>query len=189
MQPYRLLAQTLSVWSPAAPLPKPPKTAPVRPHQGRSRCSLIQRPCLGANHRRTPLQPFCLAPAVWAVPAQAREAVCPRTPPVFVGVREPEVSQPLRRQSPPAPTSSSPLPWPRSTRCARSAPYGTGRLTAAAQGPRHKPRVCETASTIGHPGAHAPATSGNPSTSPAPGTEKGIYICSRKQRRPPLRVL
>ena len=87
----------------------------------------------------------------WAVPAQAPEAVCPHTPSVFVGVWEPKVSQPLRRQSPPPPLSSRPPPGPRSTRFARSAPYGTGRLTAAAQGPRRIPRVCETASTIGLP--------------------------------------
>ena len=40
-----------------------------------------------------------------AVPARGREAVCPpHKLPVFVGVWEPEVSQPLCRQSPPAPT-------------------------------------------------------------------------------------
>ena len=40
-QPSRLLAQTLSVWSTAAPFPKLPKTAPVRQCQafGRGRCS------------------------------------------------------------------------------------------------------------------------------------------------------
>ena len=51
----------------------------------------------------------------WAVPAQAPEAVCPPTPSVFVGVWEPKVSQPLRRQSPPPPHSSRPPPGPRST--------------------------------------------------------------------------
>ena len=41
----------------------------------------------------------------WAVPAQAPEAVClPHKLPVFVGVWEPVVSQPLCRQSPPVPT-------------------------------------------------------------------------------------
>ena len=40
-----------------------------------------------------------------AVPARGREAVCPpHKLSVFVGVWEPEVSQPLCRQSPPAPT-------------------------------------------------------------------------------------
>ena len=40
-----------------------------------------------------------------AVPARGREAVCPpHKLPVFVGVWDPKVSQPLRRQSPPAPT-------------------------------------------------------------------------------------
>ena len=57
----------------------------------------------------------------WAVPAQAPEAVClPHKLPVFVGVWEPEVSQPLRRQSPPTPSRQTaspaslrfaPAPW------------------------------------------------------------------------------
>ena len=49
------------------------------------------------------------------------------------------------------PHTSRPSPGPRSTRFARSAPYGTGRLTAAAQGHRYNLHVCETASTIGLP--------------------------------------
>ena len=65
----------------------------------------------------------------WAVPAQAPEAVClPHKLPVFVGVWEPKVSQPLRRQSPPAPNPARPPQGPRSTRFARSAPLVTGRL-------------------------------------------------------------
>ena len=95
----------------------------------------------------------------WAVPAQAPEGVCPPAAPVFVGVWEPKVSQPLHRQSPPHPHTARHPPWPRSTRFARSAPYGTGRLTAAAQGPLRNPRVCETASTIGHPDTHAQTSS------------------------------
>ena len=87
----------------------------------------------------------------WAVPAQATEAVCPPAPPVFVGVWEPKVSQPLYRQSPPPPHTSRPPPWPRSTRFARSAPYGTGRLTDAPQDHRTNQSLCETASTIGPP--------------------------------------
>ena len=39
---------------------------------------------------------------LWAVPARALEAVClPHGAPVFVGVREPKVSRPWSRQSPP----------------------------------------------------------------------------------------
>ena len=103
----------------------------------------------------------------WAVPAQAPEAVCPPAPSVFGGVWEPVVSQPLRRQSPPPPHTSRPPPGPRSTRFARSAPYGTGRLTDAAQGHRHNPRVCETASTIGLPETPASAASQPRPSSPA----------------------
>ena len=51
----------------------------------------------------------------WAVPAQAPEAVClTHKLPVFVGVWEPKVSQPLRRQSPPAPNPARPPPGPAS---------------------------------------------------------------------------
>lgn len=56
----------------------------------------------------------------------------------------------------------------------RSAPYGTGRLTAAAQGRRHNPRVCETASTIGLPETPASASSRIPPASPARTTKKGV---------------
>ena len=69
----------------------------------------------------------CASLTRWAVPSQAPEAVCPRTPPVFVGVWEPKVSQPLHRQSPPTPTPARPPPWPRFTRFARSAPLVVGR--------------------------------------------------------------
>lgn len=103
----------------------------------------------------------------WAVPAQAPEAVCPPTPSVFVGVWEPKVSQPLRRQSPPAPTTSRPPPGPRFTRFARSAPYGAGRLTAAAHIPTHTPGSCETASTIGPQETHAPTASRKGTSCPA----------------------
>jgi hypothetical protein len=124
-QPFRLLAQTVS--------------EQVR---HRLRRGVSARPA--AKNVLPPIRQ-------WAVPAQAPEAVCPPTPTVFVGVWEPKVSQPLHRQSPPPSLSSRPPPGPRSTRFARSAPYGTGRLTDAAQGPRPIPRVCETASTIGLP--------------------------------------
>ena len=167
----------------------PPQTAPVRPHQGRSRCSLIQRPCLGANHRRTPLLPPCLAPTGWAVPAQAREAVCLPFAPVSSAAPG-SLASPFRdAPEPAAPTSSRPPPGPRSTRFARSAPYGTGRLTDAALGHLHNPRVCETASTIGQPGAHARASVRYRPSYPARTDGKDEYTYTRKQRLPPLRVM
>ncbi len=127
----------------------------------------------------------------WAVPAQAPEAVClPHKLPVFVGVWEPKVSQPLRRQSPPAAHHARPPPGPRSSRCAPSAPLVTGRLVT---GPRNP-----TAPIL--PATRLPATKADQEPTPQPHqdnnrhhplewTEKGIYICSRKQRLPPLRAL
>ena len=74
----------------------------------------------------------------WAVTAQAPEAVChPFAPASSAALQSPPpLSLPDRLRG------HAPL---------RSAPYGAGRLTAAAQGPRYNPRVCETASTIGLP--------------------------------------
>ena len=144
----------------------PPQTAPVRPHQWCCCRASIRRSVPVREDRRTPHQRQYPATG-WAVPAQAPEGVCPPTAAVFVGVWEPKVSQTLRRQSPPHPHTARHPPWPRSTRFARSAPYGTGRLTAAAQGPCHNPRVCETASTIGHPDTHAQTSSRPRPASPA----------------------
>ena len=112
----------------------------------------------------------------WAVPAQAPEAVClPHKLPVFVGVWEPKVSQPLYRQSPPAPNPARPPQGPRSTRFACSAPLVTGRLVT---GP-HK-----TTELI-LPATRLPATKADQEPTPEPhqennrhhpleGTEKGI---------------
>ena len=91
----------------------------------------------------------------WAVPAQAPEGVCPPTASVFVGGREPKVSRPWSRQSPLHPHAARHPPGPRSTRFARSAPYVTGRLTAATHKPPHTPGSCETASNIGPQETHA----------------------------------
>ena len=127
----------------------------------------------------------------WAVPAQAPEAVCPpHKLSVFVGVWEPEVSQPLRRQSPPPPLSSRPPPGPRSSRFAPSAPLVTGKLVT---GPR-KP----TALIL--PATRLPATKADQEPTPQPhqendrqhppeGTEPNINIWTRKQRLAPLRAL
>lgn len=86
-----------------------------------------------------------------AVPARAPEAVClPTFLAVFAGVWEPEVSQPLRRQSPSAAHAADRLRGQRSTRFARSASLVTGRLTAAtAQSLAHDAGSCETASNQG----------------------------------------
>ena len=116
----------------------------------------------------------------WAVPAQAPEGVCPPTAPVFVGVWEPKVSQPLHRQSPPHPHAARHPPWPRSTRFARSAPYVTGRLTAATHKPSHIPGSCETASNIGPQETHAPTTSRKGPSCPARWGRKGYKYIQRE---------
>ena len=82
----------------------PPPPAPVRPHQRCCQVLLFHWQCpfaytlisrINASNSLTR----------WARWAQGREAVClPHKLAVFVGVWEPEVSQPLYRQSPPAPT-------------------------------------------------------------------------------------
>ena len=147
----------------------PPQTAPVLPHQRCWRHTSIRRSVPVREDRRTPRQrQYCT------------EGVCPPTAPVFVGVWEPKVSQPLHRQSPPRTHTARHPPWPRSTRFARSAPYGTGRLTAAAQGPRRNPRVCETASTIGHPDTHAQTSSQPRPASPARRTAKGFIYTPKE---------
>lgn len=119
-------------------------------------------------------------------PRPRRPSVCPsrRSLPLLQGaLRLPSATL----QSPPPPTSSRPPPGPRSTRFARSAPYGTGRLTDAAQSHLHNPRVCETASTIGQPGAHARASVRYRPYYPARTEGKDEYTYTGKQRLPPLR--
>ena len=103
----------------------------------------------------------------WAVPAQAPEAVCPRTTSVSSAVPGSPRSPFHGAPEPAAPTPARPPPGPRSTRFARSAPYGTGRLTAAAPSHRRNLRVCETASTIGLPETPASTTSRPRPASPA----------------------
>ena len=63
-QPSRLLAQTLSVWSPAKPPPKLPKTARFRPHQRRRLRASIRRSVPVREDRLTPHQRQCVAHTV-----------------------------------------------------------------------------------------------------------------------------
>ena len=100
-----------------------PQTARSLPHQRRCVVLLFDGQCLFA-WTVVPRFKVCARSLLWAVPAQAPEAVCPSLLlPVFAGVWEPEVSQPLRRQSqsalplqtasrakPPLP-SVAPAPW------------------------------------------------------------------------------
>jgi len=88
-------------------------------------------------------------------------------------------------QSPPPNTSRHP-PGPRSTRFARSAPYVTGRLTAATHKPSHTPGSSETASNIGPQETYAPTTSGKGPSCPARWDRKGINKYNRRQRLTPL---
>ena len=122
----------------------------------------------------------------WAVPSQTPEGVCPPTAPVFVGGREPKVSRPWSRQSPLHPHAARHPPGPRSTRFARSAPYVTGRLTAATHKPSHIHGSCETASNIGPQETHAPTTSRKGPSCPARWGRNGIKIYNSGQRLAPL---
>ena len=71
----------------------------------------------------------------WAVPAQAPEAVCPRTSPVSSAAPG-SLWSPFRGAPEPAdPHAARPPPWPRSTRFTRSAPLVTGRLIVGARNP------------------------------------------------------
>ena len=97
-------SQICSATSVAAQNPRcQPQTAPgCAPHQRRSQVPQFEGHCQFA---RTVISRINVSARShpWAVPAQAPEAVCPTLLlPVFVGVWEPKVSQPLRRQSPPA---------------------------------------------------------------------------------------
>ena len=66
------------------------------------RCAFFRGTVPVSGDRYLPHQRRCVAHAGRAVPARALEAVClPHGAPVFVGVREPKVSRPWSRQSPP----------------------------------------------------------------------------------------
>ena len=80
------------------------------------------RLCPAFGQDRFPFVPALL----WAVPAQAPEGVCPSHGlPVFAGGWEPKVSQPLYRQSPPAPRYKTPSGVVRQASCR---PLVVGRL-------------------------------------------------------------
>ena len=162
-QSSRLLAQRVSVSIPQGYPCCPPHPAPVAPSVQGLRPSAIT--FVGALSR--------------AVPARGREAVCPpHRLPVFVGVWEPQVSQPLCRQSPPAPTRQTAS---RPNAPLRSAPYGTGRLagghrikdsadTSVNSRPGHP--ACKTPSTIGQPGGPRPSLCADASVVPRPEDRK-----------------
>ena len=129
-QPFRLLAQTVSVCSASKPQPKLPQTAPG------AWCQALRPRAFYLRSSSGPFRPRPRRPS--AAPSR-------RSLPLLQGA----CSLPSAAlQSPPPPPLPDRL---RGHAPLRSAPYGTGRLTAAAQGPRHNLRVCETASTIGPP--------------------------------------
>ena len=91
--------QGIKTFGLAAPPRCPSQTAPVPSHQ---RCCVVLGfvgQCLFAN-TVVPRINVGARSLLWAVPAQAPEAVCPALLlPVFAGGREPKVSRPLSRQS------------------------------------------------------------------------------------------
>ena len=138
---------------------------------------------LGFAHRRYPFD-SALSRAQWA---RTPEAVCAHILPVFAGGREPGVSRPLYRQSPPSLTRRCyrPPPGPRSTRFARSAPLVVWRLWtwSPRQGSlvlqRHHPLYRpgpETPNHQGHLFTHARAVVLIGAECPARGTVSDIKI-------------
>ena len=158
-QPFRLLAQRMSgsafggLW--------PPRLIALSAHN---------HAFASARHPLRRWEPFslgfargrysfdsALSRARWA---RTPEAVCAHILPVFAGGREPGVSRPLYRQSPPSLTRRCyrPPPGPRSTRFARSAPLVVCRLWAwnTRQCPlffqRHHPLYRPGPETLNHQG-------------------------------------
>ena len=86
-----------------------PQTARLLPLQRRCVVLLFDGQCLFA-WTVVPRINVCARSLPWAVPAQAPEAVSLPALPVFVGVWEPVVSQPLHRQSPPSFRTRPPPP-------------------------------------------------------------------------------
>lgn len=110
VRPVGPLAQRVSVIQPGGPdlCPGPFLSGlPVTPCAGFSasalrRCAFVRGTVPVSGDRYLPHQRQCVAHAGRAVPARALEAVClPHGASVFVGVREPKVSRPWSRQSPP----------------------------------------------------------------------------------------
>ena len=162
MQPSRLLAQTVSgIADPFDSLRYRPESA------------LPATDCAGGKCQATPSTSYCNSRNGPSRPRPRRESVlrtsC-RSLPAAGSLRSPVRCPFKARQSH---TARHP-PGPRSTRFARSAPYVTGRLTAATHKPSHTPGSCETASNIGHQETHAPTTSGKGPSCPARWGSKGI---------------
>ena len=111
---------------------------------------------------------------VWAVPAQAPEAVCPTLLlPVFAGVWEPEVSQTLHRQSQsalPHQTASGAKPP------LRSGSLVIGRLIDGTHNPTHASAVNETANNQGPHSDVRFSVSDTSSAITRPTGRKRVYI-------------
>ena len=148
---------------------------------------------LGFAHGRYPFD-SALSRARWA---RTPEAVCAHILPVFAGGREPGVSRPLYRQSPPSLTRRCyrPPPGPRSTRFARSAPLVVCRLWAWSTRPgpphlqRHHPLYRPGPETTNHQRqlfTHALAAVRVGAECPARGTGSDIKIYHFGQRLAPL---
>ena len=93
----------------AAPPRCPSQTAPAcAPHQRRSQVPQFDVQCQFAKTVVPRITVITRSP-LWAVPAQGAEGVCPtRKLSVFAGGREPKVSRPWSRQSPPPPHTRPP---------------------------------------------------------------------------------
>ena len=101
-QPFRLLAQTLSVCAVA----NPPKTAPVSSASALWRCTFVRGGVPVRDGRRAPLRCPCALTLSGPMGPGPGGRLPSHMLAVFAGVWEPKVSQPLRRQSPSAPSRS-----------------------------------------------------------------------------------
>lgn len=162
------------------------------------RCAFVRGTETVSGDRYLPHQRRCVAHAGRAVPARALEAVClPHGAPVFVGVREPKVSRPCSRQSPPpaglrCQTASKAIP--------SAALRGLVGLETLALGPAASSSTIPTTSPapVTRPRDSKPTRSTrNPRSGavlmgaecPARGTVTDIYIYHIGQRRKPLLFL
>ena len=144
----------------------PPQTAPERQCQA------------------SPSTSYCYSRSGPSRPRSVRPSAN-RTLSVFVGVWEPKVSQPLRRQSLPTPSHQTASP--------ASLRFAPAPWSLPDSQPPHKattpiPRLRDWTATKANWGAQAPTTVRNRPSYHARRTAKGYKYISRSQRLPPLRL-
>ena len=177
MRPSRPLAQRVSVIPsfcrgqahgkkavlPATHCAVPPASASWRSTHIRLPVPVRVHP--GTPHHRFP----ALTPSGRSVPGREGRLPTALTP-VSVGGREPEVSRPWSRQSPPPPLTRPPS---RPTLHCVPRPWSFTDLQPSRTRPSHNPAVCKTVNNQGHLGNSRPGGSAKSTAVPRPegGTE------------------